>query len=238
MTRRTDTEPCSRDPRANSARSMAPPRVRAAQPQMTDSMPIYLRAHTVAASDKFHPNRKSNKPEKYPEYVLVFDCETRLDAGQALILCVYQICRRNAGGLYVCVEEGLVFADEATANEQAIIREYSETHKTDAAEGYPVRLRVLSRSEFVEQVFYKLAYEADALVCGFNLSFDLSRLAVNARKARKYKAWSLILSQYEDAKTGRLHENRFRARIIIEPKDSKAAFIRFAGRNETKRKTA
>lgn len=198
-------------------------------------MPIYLRAHTVLFRDRLRPNGNSNKPEKYPEYALVLDCETHLDAGQALILCVYQICRRNGDGLYVCVEEGLVFADEATANEQAIIREYSQTHKPHVAEGYPNRLRVLSRSEFVEHVFYKLAYEADALVCGFNLPFDLSRLAVDARKARKNKAWSLILSQYKDTKTGRLHENRFRARIIIEPKDSKAAFIRFAGRNGTKR---
>ena len=201
---------------------------------MMESMPIYLRAHTVIPHDnrRWIANRK--EPDKCPEYALIFDCETRLDTGQALILCSYQICCRAKNGVYMCVEEGLVFADEASASERLIIREYAQSHKSIALGRS--RIRVLSRSKFIEQVFYKLAYDADALVCGFNLPFDLSRLAVGARKARRNTAWSLIMSQYKDKTTGRLLENRFRSRIIITPKDSKAAFIRFAGRREGARK--
>jgi len=201
---------------------------------MTESMPIYLRAHTVIGHDNRRWIANRNNPERRPQYALVFDCETRLDTSQALILCSYQICCRGVDNTYICVEEGLVFADEASAGERLAIREYAQSHKSVAEGGS--KILVLSRSKFIEKVFYKLAYDADALVCGFNLPFDLTRLAVGARKARRNTAWSLIMSQYKDAKTGRLLENRFRSRIIITPKDSKAAFITFAGRREGRRK--
>ena len=202
---------------------------------MNEPMPIYLRAHTELWRDKRRWNGPSKQSLKYPEYALVFDCETLLDTSQALILCCYQICRREESGHYICVEEGLMFADGATARERMIVNKYARSHKTASVNGQS-KIRVLSQSKFIENVFYKLGYDADALVCGFNLPFDLSRLAVNARKARKNKGWSFIMSQYKDRKTGRLLENRFRSRIIITPRDSKAAFMRFAGRREGARK--
>lgn len=195
---------------------------------MNKPMPIYLRAHTELPVEKRRRRTRKKEPIKYPEHALVFDCETLLDASQALILCGHQICRRDENGRYVCVEEGLVFADGATAKERLTVREYAKSHKADAIGG-PSEIRVLSQSKFIEKVFFQLAYDADALICGLNLPFDLCRLAADARKARGDRGWSLIMSQYKDKTTGRLRENPFRPRIIITPKDSKAAFISFTG---------
>ncbi len=39
----------------------------------------------------------------------------------------------------------------------------------------------------------------------------------------------MVMFQDRDPESGNLRENPFRPRIIITPKDSKAAFIRFAG---------
>ena len=52
--------------------------------------------------------------------------------------------------------------------------------KTEAARrGY----RLFSLHDFVERVFFTAAYEGEATVVGFNLPYDLSRLALEARRA-------------------------------------------------------
>ena len=198
---------------------------------MSNPLLNYLRAHAVTASSK--PGDRPQKPLVYPEYALVFDCETTMDlrnTSQALTFGAYRICHRVAGGRYVCVEEGLFFDDGASSAERLLIREYGQTHRADVIAGYSDRLRVFSRSKFVEKLFY--LYELDAFIVGFNLPFDLSRIAVEARKTRNNRGWSLILSQYRDKKTGQMRENSFRPRIVITPKDSKAAFISFTGRRD------
>jgi hypothetical protein len=201
---------------------------------MTDTLPIHLRAHTEIPRSKRSWNERGKQPN-YPEYALIFDCETTVDSNdtsQALTFGGYRICHKEEKGKYVCIEEGLFFAEEASKRERLILREYVKAHKAEVVRGYSDRIRVLSRSKFTEKVFFKLTHEADGLVCGFNLPFDLSRIAADARQARRNKAWSLIMSQYKEKKTGRLRENPFRPRIIVTPKDSKAAFIHFTGRKD------
>src|SRR5271169_2256856 len=107
---------------------------------MTDSMPLYLRAHTEMTL----PKRRwigHRKQPKYPEYALIFDCETLLDTSQAFILGCYQICHREESGQYICVEEGLVCPDEAGGRERLTIRKYAKTHKADMAKGHSNQIR-------------------------------------------------------------------------------------------------
>lgn len=71
---------------------------------------------------------------------------------------------------------------------------------------------------------------AAALIVGFNLPFDLSRLAVDCRQARRRgEGWSLVISRDRHPQTGDPRDDPFRPRIRITPKDSKAAFIRLTG---------
>src|SRR4029077_10479618 len=57
---------------------------------------------------------------------------------------------------------------------------------------------------------------------GFNLPFDLARLALKWPRGDNDE-WSLVLSEYADGT-----ENRNRPRILITPIDSKKAFIKLA----------
>ena len=43
---------------------------------------------------------------------------------------------------------------------------------------------MMSRSEFVEQVLYKIGYRGRARIVGFNLPFDIARLAIDVEEAR------------------------------------------------------
>jgi hypothetical protein len=47
---------------------------------MSDPWLIYLRAHTENLSDDQQQKGRRKPPIKYPEYALVFDCETLLAA--------------------------------------------------------------------------------------------------------------------------------------------------------------
>ena len=50
---------------------------------------------------------------------------------------------------------------------------FTDIEPTDAGE----RLALRTRDEFVEQVFYQWGYDVGGLIIGFNLPFDLSRIA-------------------------------------------------------------
>ena len=201
---------------------------------MSESRPIFLRAHTELAKQGEKEKRQFNKlvEPRWPEYTLVFDCETTIDELQSLTFGAFRFCKLKANGTYECVQEGLFYADDMAETDPPgipTLRRYCETVRAEAREGCPTRIELYSRAEFVEQVFWP-AIEAGAAVVGFNLPFDLSRIAVDCRKARRRNdGWSLVLSQGKHPKTGLPRPNPKRWRIIVTPKDSKAAFIRLAG---------
>jgi hypothetical protein len=201
---------------------------------MSESLPIFLRAHTESTKQSNKDKQKFNKivEPRWAEHVLVLDCETTTDERQSLTFGAFRYCKLQADGTYECVQEGLFYADNLPDNDPdglSILRQYCKTARTETPEGYPHRVQLLSRAEFVEQVFWP-AIEAGAAVVGFHLVFDLTRIAVACYPARKRnETWSLVLSQDKDPKTGLLRHNPKRWRIIITPKDSKAAFVRLAG---------
>jgi len=219
---------------------------------MIKGMPIFLRAHTEVL--KTPTNRRTKaaklKPDAaispnasgpdWPEYAVVLDCETTTDQRQALTFGSYRFCRA-IGDAYVCVEEGLFYPDELPETDPealGVLRDYVQRIKADALEGHPNRLQLLNRSKFVERCLWRAGARAESLIVGFNLPFDLSRLAIDNRDARhRNETWSLVMFQDKCPKSGRLRENPFRPRVIITPKDSKAAFIRFAGVSKRSKKT-
>jgi hypothetical protein len=194
-----------------------------------ESLPIYLRAHTTVegANSK---NGDKRRQEKFARYAVVLDTETTLDTTQALTFGFYRFCELQSNGNYVCLEEGAFYADDLDERSLARLQRYVRSTNSEAREGCPQRIRLYSRSAFIEKVFF-VACKAGAVVVAFNLPFDLSRLAVEYRVARGAggRGWSFVLSQYKHPKTGKKLPNSFRPRIQLRPKDSKAAFIRLAG---------
>ena len=104
------------------------------------------------------------------EWTLIFDCETTTEAAQTLKFGVYQV--RKGQELW---EAGYFFNPEIlTDRELSVIRSY-------AAE---INYHCMPVAEFIENVFFRIGYELAAVIVGFNLPFDISRLAINHGPSR------------------------------------------------------
>lgn len=220
---------------------------------MTDQIPIFLRAHTEVLKRVERRSAKANggkekqqnaartRDPKWPEVALVIDCETTLDEPQTLTFGSYRYCRADSNGAYKCVQEGFFYADDlqdVRHEALSILQNYVAANDAETSKGFRHQLRLLTRSQFIDDVFRKATESAGALVVGFNLPFDLTRLAVDCREARsRDETWSLVMSQDKDPQTGELRAHPFVPRIVVTPKDSKSAFIRFAGVSIRNKKT-
>jgi len=137
---------------------------------------IAVRAYPLPAGKA--PHKPSRWQQRYSA-MLVLDTETRIDQTQALTFGSYRFIDQGA-----CVEEGLIVGDDLSDQERAVLADYASTHRADVARGESTRLRIRSRREFLDRVFFPLAYKGRALVVGFNLPFDLARLANEVTAAR------------------------------------------------------
>jgi hypothetical protein len=184
---------------------------------------IFVRAHTPVRKKKEWKRRWS---AKWPRYCLVFDTETTVDATQRLNFGCYRRCKLE-GDKYLCIEEGLFYADDLPPAELKALESYRGNRKTAPnIEWFPAQmtLGLMARSSFTNRIFWR-SIQRGELVVGFNLPFDLSRLAVRAANGRK-GSWSLALSTRESRKTGKLEVNPERPRIVITSMNSKMAFIK------------
>jgi hypothetical protein len=157
---------------------------------------------------------------KWPEHALVFDTETRITADQSLTFGVYRVCKLVADS-YTVTEEGILYADDLPAQDRKVLESYVHTQISDVA-SFPPRFPLYSRSEFMKRVFRPAIKRNGALVCGLNLPFDLSRLALKWTRGDDDE-WSFVMQQYPDGT-----ENKNYPRILINPLDSKKAFIKLA----------
>jgi hypothetical protein len=190
---------------------------------------------------ELNSNVRPKTGNNWARYALIVDCETTTDEQQALLFGAYRFCEAGKDGVYSCIEEGFFYADELRATKPeaiSILTNYVKDNRAETKEGFGKRLHLYSRSEFMKSVFWKAAYDAEAAIVCFNAPFDLSRLAVDCRHARRRnEGWSLIMFHDKDAQTGDLREDPFKPRVKITSKDSKSAFIRFAGVSIRRKKT-
>lgn len=189
---------------------------------------IFVRAHTVVP-EKQRPDRPS--PVKWPSEVLIFDTETTIDTIQKLNFGFYRRCKFGTTG-YQCVEEGVLYADDLDAAQREVLALFvSDPRNLPQLDVKmfppPMRLNLYSRYAFVERVFWK-AIRRGAMIVGFNLPYDLSRLAVKSAPADD-GGWSLALSTRRSRKTGEIELNPERPRVVITSKGSKLTFISLKG---------
>lgn len=198
---------------------------------------IYVRAHTVEQKEerpKQSDTTKQSSEPKWPDNVLVFDCETRLTADQTLTFGFCRFCELREG-VYATLEEGILHDEEGLSTKEFnSLRQYARTMKPETTNDGSDRLRLYSRSKFINEVLGP-AIQAKALIVGFNLPFDLGRIAVDWGTSKK-GGWSLILSQ--NPKTANLEENKYFPRIVVKALNSKTAIIQSmrAGKPKTKTK--
>jgi hypothetical protein len=198
---------------------------------MTHYLPTAVRAFTEARTSprKRHRRRhaKSGRGWLRPARVLLLDCETEtVGHGQHLSFGSYRYCALDKTGHLELLEEGLFHADELPSRDPAgyaALDAYAREND----------LVLLPRRVFVERVFWRASYKVRAWVVGFNLPFDVSRLAVAFGEARGLYSGghSLVLWNYQDEE-GAWHEDRYRPRVLIKSIDSKRAFIGFSQRRD------
>jgi hypothetical protein len=173
---------------------------------VADTIPVAVRAFVAMQNSGKAPRHSFRRKAGPSEFVLVFDTETTTDAPQALRFGTYQA--RKDGEL---IESGIFYEPEIiTPTELALIRKYGEDNK----------INVLMRADFTENVFFKYGFYYRGTVVGFNLPFDLSRLAIRQSPARgaAHGGFSFELT-----------ENRRRPRIRVKHLSVRAAFIEFTG---------
>ena len=148
------------------------------------------------------------RPQPYGQRVLVFDTETTTDHAQHLLFGFFRLYERDRLTL-----EGIIAAEVLDYEAMAAIQEYAVKH----------RLPIYSRERFVEEVFYPEVYVLGTLCVGFNLPFDLARIALNAGCGRgeNRRKFRLVLS------------NRLRWHDLrIEAASGHAAFIGLVPKRE------
>jgi hypothetical protein len=125
----------------------------------------------------------------------------------------------------------LVLWHDLSMADLRVLKKYAAHHPAQTVRGGVQQLRLLTRSEFLK-LFFDLAYRARCLIVGFNLPFDLSRLAFDSAPARGFYAggFSFGLWSYTDP-TGRERPNGFRPRLCVKYVDNKRALIGFTARN-------
>ena len=200
-----------------------------------DYLPVAVRGY-MAPLPTTRPPAPAPDPDARPDYtrpVLIIDTETTIDETQALQFGAYRYCRQHPDGRLITMEEGLFYADELPDRDPTgleTLRTYARSQRPDItptvagrlADARP-ELRLMSRRQFVNTVLWPAAARARATVVGFNLPFDLSRLAVHAGEARGGNAggFSFQLWDYQ----GKNHQ--YRPWITIRSLDSKRARIAF-----------
>ncbi len=192
-----------------------------------DSVPLAVR---IFPEPKLETREKSQPAKQWhlPESMFVFDTETTTDPTQRLLFGCYRFLYDRD-----CLEEGLVYADQLSTEQMNLLRQYVTDHRADTSERGRRNLALLSRSEFLKKL-YKATYKGRALLVGFNLPFDLSRMAFDVKRARRAfgGGFSLGVWTYKDD-NGCQFPDRNRPRITIKHLDSKRALMSFTSRMET-----
>jgi hypothetical protein len=199
-----------------------------------DELDIAVRVFTTRPSPD-RRGRRSSRPRRrvlrtYPSEALVFDTETATGPSQRLKIGVWRLYVDRPGGQpgTTCVEEGIFHADDlATFDPEGFRRleaYVAERQDADTAPGFPSRLLLMSASDWLQKRLFRYGYQhrnrPHSDVVGFNLAFDLGRLAGHwgAGRGRNRGAFSLGLWGSYDA-AGSWHDLRYHPRLIIRSID-------------------
>jgi hypothetical protein len=167
-------------------------------------MPVAVRAWTTRGKSG-RPGTGGFTDLGPSPWTLVFDTETTTDPGQALRVGAFQLRRRGR-----LAQSGLFYEPASLTKEELLVLDrYARTHG----------LALMTRAEFVTDVFLRTAWNRRGLIVGHNLPFDLARLSIGhhppqSRGARMRGGFSFKLAEDE-----RL------SRVQVKRANSGAAFI-------------
>ena len=171
-----------------------------------DCLPIAVRAYVLPPPQPEGPPKKRQGKSTQPsEWTLVFDTETTIDAAQRLRVGAYQFRKGDE------LDEAGLFYDPAalSAEEQEVLQQFA------AESGHKLR----TTPEFIDEVLFARAYDLRASIVGFNLPFDISRLAIKHGSAHG--------KAMRGGFTFRLSPYRWRPAIQVRHLNARASLIQF-----------
>ena len=186
------------------------------------ALPVAIRV--FPALERTEQTVRKNKKWRLPNAMLVFDTETRTDTSQRLTFGSYRFFISND-----LREEGLFYADDLPVKDRRTLEKYVAAQNKRALRTGEVPLLRLTRRKFLKK-FYKAVYKGRALLVGFNLPFDLSRIAFASRPARGRFAGGFSLALWSYIKNGIERPDNHRPSIGIKHIDSKRALKGFTSR--------
>ena len=110
--------------------------------------------------------------EILPDRILVFDTETTNDELQNLLFGHFKIY-----GNGILEHQGIFYGDVVKEKELKILQKYCTQNNIDL---YTVQ-------QFIDEIFYYQIYYRKAVCLGFNLPFDISRLAFHFGESTRFK---------------------------------------------------
>ena len=156
-----------------------------------------------------HSLSPEDRPASEPDIVVVIDAETTADAYQDLLF--------GSCGIWIDgrLHRVIVFhTDSPAKRDLGVLR--TQVKKLVIQN---VKAELMHASLFIDGVFYPYVYDSHATLVGFNLPFDLSRLAIRHGLGRGTWKGGFVFT---------LSKSRFRPTIRIKSLDSTKAFIEFA----------
>lgn len=172
-------------------------------------MTVSVRAFTERIGAKPPSSRTFGDDPGASAWTLIFDTETTTDQRQALRFGFYQLREHDA-----LRESGAFFnPDEMSKAEITLLRQFAKNR----------RLELLTVREFLDKVFLGVAYGLGAAYVGFNLPFDLSRLAVGHSSAQPSRNNHSMVGGF----SFRFSEDRYKPRIQVKHLNSRCSLIRF-----------
>ena len=171
---------------------------------------IAVRAFATPVNQKKKPKHPKGlrKPSKWTVF---FDTETTTNEAFTFRVGVYHVYKDGA-----LFEKGIFFERNPKSDkilsgaDIALIETYAEKR------GF----KILSKEEFVDQILYRYGYRYGGSIVGFNLPFDLSRLALMLGSARG--------ETMRGGFTLKLHPNKANPNIRIKHLSARASLISFA----------
>ncbi len=218
------------------------------------ALPAIVRAHLVEPGleslQVLHEGAPAaaGQDQYWPDLVLVFDTETATDEFASLRFGTYivewldPLPLKVTGSPEESIERwdaGFFTGESLNDAERAQIEAYCAAHG----------LTCLTRREWLEKVFFTIGYRGRGAIVGFNLPFDLSRVATRASVIRLKKegklagdgstksnwinrfyagGWRLVFNEREKKdQPGQWRERAYRPPALLKPINTRAVMYRW-----------
>jgi len=175
---------------------------------LTDPGDIALRAYIQPQQYGARKGHAKTEEPRGPDIIAVLDTETTADP--------YLNLQFGSFGVWVAgkLQRLTIFHSlNLKIAQERVIRNYARNLVVDG-----IRAELLPVDRFIDDIFYPVVYDARGLLVGFNLPFDISRLAIR---------WGASRRRWRGGFTFTLSEDRFKAGIRIRSLGSKRNFIEF-----------